>query len=335
MRVAVKIQNDLPLADNVLLAQLVEARGLDGIWVSEYAERDAFTYMTVLGRATERVTVGVSIVPLYTRTDVVLGMTAASLSEALPGRVRLGLGTSTKVIVEGWHGRQREAPMATARTSFGRIRAILADEQLPPLDEVSRAGFRYLHPDHVREIELHLAALGPKMTQLAGEIADAVLLNIAAPEHLATVRDLLFQGAEKAGRAASPDVIGDVRVGVSDDPATIATLRASLRKLVASYGRVPPYNAHYATSGFPEQAARIADAWERRDADAAIAAVDDEMLDRLVAVGSADEVVERIARYADHGMDEVILFPTAHDGDMTTATQQIVDIGTRLKERLA
>lgn len=335
MRVSIKLQNSLSLADNCVLGQLAETRGLDALWVSEFAERDAVTFMTVLGRATEQIDLGASIIPFYTRSDVVLGMTAASLSEALSGRAKLGFGTSTDVIVERWHGRDRQQPMATARDAFTHIRQVLAGEKLPPMDGSDSSGFRYLAPQHVGKIQLLLAALGPKMCELAGEIADGVLLNIVSPPHVEHVRGLVEAGARTAGRDDVADLISDVRVAVSDDPEELSTAREDLRKLVASYGRVGPYNRHYVTSGFVEQAERIRGAFERGSLEEAIDAVDDEMLDALVAVGTTAEVVERLALYADHGLDEIILFPTATNDDETGAVQRTIDTAVRLKERLA
>lgn len=335
MRISIKLQNSLSLHDNVMLAKLAEARGIDGIWVSEFAERDAITFLTILGWATERISVGASIIPFYTRSDVVLGMTAASLSEALPGRVRLGFGASTDVIVERWHGRERTSPMATARSSLARIRRILDGEQLEALDGSERPGFRFLADQPVGEIELLLAALGPKMSRLAGEVSDGVLLNMVAAEHVSTVKEQVGSGAAEAGREGSVPLLADVRVATSTDENALAEAREGLRRLVASYGRVGPYRQHYRTSGFEDQAEKLQRAFDEGGIDEAAPAVDDEMLDALVATGPLDAVLERLGRYHRHGLDELILYPTVTDGDEARAAQQIIDIGSRLKEGLS
>lgn len=334
MRLSVKLQNRLSLGENILLAQLMEHRGLDGVWVSEYSDRDGISVLAMLGRATERIRVGASIIPIYTRSPVVLGMSAASLSEAAPRRISLGLGTSTQVIVEAWNGTRREKPLVAMREYVAVIRAVLAGDRVDHEGEVVRVrGFRYERADLASSIDLPVAALGPRMRELAGEIGDGVLLNMLAAAHLGEVRRTVAAGAGRAGRAAPP-IMSDVRVGIVG-PQAEEDLRGSLRRLVAGYGRVPPYNRHYAESGFDRQAELLRRAWEQTDRDGAFKAVDDGMLDSLVVVGSHDEIIERLAELEATGLDEAILYPTILEGDEVEGIQQVVGLAVEAKERLS
>lgn len=334
MRISVKLQNSLGLEENILLAQLMEHRGLDTVWISEYADRDGPTHLAVLARVTETIDVGASIIPIFTRSPVVLGMTAATLSEAAPGRVWMGLGTSTDVIVERWHGRERERPLTAVRETVSVIRDLLAGERIEHAgDVVEIDGFQHANPSWIDGINIPLAALGPRMRQLAGELGDGVLLNMVSADHLADVRATVEAGADRGDRRPPP-LISDIRVGITG-PQDPEDLRGSLRKLVASYGRIAPYNRHYAESGFPAQAAALEQAWSERDRDRALAAVDDAMLDSLVAVGSRSQVVDRLCEYADAGLDEAILFPTVLEGDPVEGIQQVIDVAAAVKERLS
>lgn len=334
MRLSLKLQNSLGLRENILLAQLMEHRGLDAVWVSEYADRDGPTHLAVLARVTETIDVGASIIPIFTRSPVVLGMTAATLSEAAPNRVWMGLGTSTNVIVERWHGTERRSPLTAMRETVEVIRSILRGERVEHEGEIFEVrGFRHENPNWIDEVKLPIAALGPKMRELAGEIGDGVLLNMVSAEHLGDVRETVTTGAAKADRPVPP-LVSDVRVGLAG-PQDEEDLRSSLRRLVASYGRVPPYNRHYEKSGFERQAEALERAWSEADRSAALAAVDDDMLDALVAVGEEERVVDRLVEYATAGLDEAILYPTVLDGDPVEAIQQVIDVAVRVKERLA
>ncbi|HEY5334056.1 MAG TPA: LLM class flavin-dependent oxidoreductase, partial [Solirubrobacterales bacterium] len=124
MGLGLKLQNELPLRDNVLLARYAEARGLDSVWTSEYRS-EAVIPMAAYAAATERVTVGSSIIPLYTRSIPALATTAAGLEALAPGRVVLGLGTSSPVIVERWHGVPRARPLRAMAEHVAALKRLL------------------------------------------------------------------------------------------------------------------------------------------------------------------------------------------------------------------
>src|SRR2546427_11510883 len=86
------------------VAREAEARGYHTAWTGEVSGYDAISVMTLIASHTERIHVGSAVLPVQTRTPVVLGMSAASLNHFAPGRVGLGLGLSSRTIVADWHG---------------------------------------------------------------------------------------------------------------------------------------------------------------------------------------------------------------------------------------
>src|SRR5262245_23464865 len=92
-----------------------ENAGLDVVWVSEAYGFDAPTIMGYLAARTERVEIGSSILPLYSRTPALLAQTAAGLDAMSGGRAILGLGASGPQVIEGWHGVRYDKPVTRTR----------------------------------------------------------------------------------------------------------------------------------------------------------------------------------------------------------------------------
>ena len=332
IRVSLKLENPLPLADNLTFAREAETAGLAGVWVSEYNRHDAVSQLAALACATDQIALGSSIVPIYTRSATVLGMTAMTLAELSRGRVCIGLGTSTDTIVRGWHGTARYKPLQAVREHVEILRATSRGERLHHRGDVASAdGFRY--QGTAAEVSIGLAALGPRMLRLAGELADVVLLNFVPADAVARAIKDVGLGAEAAGRPG-PRLAMDLRVALCDD-AKLAKQRQKMRKLLASYGRVAAYNAHFARVGFEAQATALAHAWAAGDARGALDAVDDGMVDALTAFGRPERVRDRIVEYRDAGLDEVILYPTPIVGDERNTISEILEFAGSVSTELA
>lgn len=331
--VGVKIQNDLGIRECVVLAQYAEARGLSSVWVSEYRCRDALTNLAVFAAATERVELGSSIIPLYTRSPTVLGMSAAALEEIAPGRILLGLGTSSEVIVERWHGGKRERPLRAMAEYVEAIRTVMSGARVELEGEVVTAQGFSLELDFLAAPEgrIFIAALGEKMLKIGGRIGDGILLNHAPVGHVPRIREVVEGAASEAGRAAGAcRIASDLRVGIGS-AAEVAEMREVQRKQLAFYGNVPPYNRFYAEAGYGAQAAALRDAWGEKDRERAVAAVDDPMLDSIVAIGDGDTVRDRVRALWDAGVDEVILFPLwPEGGSPADRTRELIDTAAEL-----
>jgi alkanesulfonate monooxygenase SsuD/methylene tetrahydromethanopterin reductase-like flavin-dependent oxidoreductase (luciferase family) len=120
----------LPLAEYLALARDVEARGYHTAWAGETAGGDAITLMTLLASQTQRIGVASGVIPIQTRSPVILGMSAATLAHVAPGRISLGLGVSSRIIVEQWHGLPFHAGLGQIRESVQIIRMVATGERV-------------------------------------------------------------------------------------------------------------------------------------------------------------------------------------------------------------
>ena len=283
--------------------------GYQAIWLAETAGPDSFSLAGALAMATERVTIGTAIVPVYNRTPAVLAMSAGSLAQLSGNRFILGLGSSSHAIVEGWNGIPFEKPLAHVRESVAVIRQALAGERTSFQGKLLRSrGFR-LASLPGSPVPIYLAALREKMCVLAGELGEGLIVNLfprsALPRMLAAYRE----GARRAGRDASQDeVVCRFQVAVTDD---VPAARGLFRMVFSPYFATPVYNAYLAWCGFEDEARRLAEAFARGDRAASAAALTDEVVDRIAILGSADACRAKIAEFVVAGVTTPVISPLA------------------------
>jgi probable F420-dependent oxidoreductase len=301
---------DLPACQRV--AARAEVLGYDSVWIADTgAGPDAFVVAAAAAQVTTSIRLGTAIVPVYTRAPAVLAAGAGSAAQLAPGRFVLGIGASSETIVERWGGVPFRRPLARMRETTGVLRAMLAGERVTFEGRTIRtSGFRLVSPPP-RPVPIYLAALMPPMLELAGEIADGVVLNMmpvdAVPRMLAHVR----RGAERAGRdPAALEIVARFQTIVTDDrPAA----RAALRHMFGPYFATSVYNRFVAWCGFAEEAAAIAQTWTAKDRSANFAAVTDEMIDRIAVIGTAAECRAQLAAFAEAGITTPMVSPFLFD----------------------
>ena len=203
MSLAKRIALSLPaptgqVSDTIALAQQAEALGYDDLWLADAGGLDALTITPMLLEKTERMRVGIAVVPAYTRTPGVLASTLSVIGQAYPGRFVPGLGTSSHTIIENWHGLKLEKPLTRMRETVAILRSMMAGEKTDFDGETLRSrGYRQMP---VENMPIYLAALRPKMIEAAAEIADGVILNLFPREVLPRIMEHVTIGAERAGK---------------------------------------------------------------------------------------------------------------------------------------
>lgn len=324
MRVGLRLRDDrLPFAELTALARLAEARGCEVLFVPEASGREVFTQLAAYACATERIRLSPGIATIFTRTPSLLAQAAVTLDQLSGGRAMLGLGSGHAPTLTSGHGVRFERPLTRMREYVTIIKAILRGaEAMPPARLAPVTRFR-LETAARPDIPLYVAALGPKMCQLAGELADGVLLNWATPAYAAQALHHLRLGAERAGRDPdSVDVACYVRVAAGADA---DTLRHAVARELARYVNMPFYRAMFDEAGFAAHTGAVAEAYAE-DPDRAARLVPDAMLEALAVIGDAAAVRRRLAEFQAMGVRLPVLAPVPAGPDIAASWRAAIEL---------
>lgn len=290
-------------------ARVAEAKGFHSVWLAESWGHDAIALLSHLGARTERVKLGTAIVNVYSRTPALLAMAAVTLGDLYAGRFILGLGASTRALVEEWHGVPFARPVARLRDAIHIIRQATAGTEVHHRGEVvSVGGYRLRIQPKSAPPPIYLAALSPESMRLAGELADGWLPYLLPLRGLREAAATIRSEATGAGRGADAVCIAPmVLAAVAEDG---EAARDAARRHIAFYlgAMGPHYRAFVARFGFRAEVEQVRAAWTAGDRRAAGTAVTEPMLDDLAVAGSPGECRDKLARVRATGADLPILF---------------------------
>jgi alkanesulfonate monooxygenase SsuD/methylene tetrahydromethanopterin reductase-like flavin-dependent oxidoreductase (luciferase family) len=277
--------------------KLAESLGYEAAYVTHIAGRESLTVVTAYALATSSIRVGPGVVPIYTRTPATMAQTAAAIDELSGGRLNLGMGVSHRPVVEGWHGQRIDKPVAEMREYTSIVRGILRGESYES-GEKWQTGFQLAGIDPRPQLPIYIAALSPAMLRLAGEIADGVLLWLCCPQYIEdVVIPEVSKGRERAGKTLEGfDVVPAVPCALTDERDSAF---AAMRTELIPYFGLPFYRAMIERSGFGADIERYDAA--SGDLAAMQAAISDDFLAQLTAVGAEADVREGIERYRQAG----------------------------------
>jgi alkanesulfonate monooxygenase SsuD/methylene tetrahydromethanopterin reductase-like flavin-dependent oxidoreductase (luciferase family) len=276
----------LPWRDVVDLVDLAEETGYDAVFVPEIAAREAFATLTGFSASTSSIALGTGVIRIDRRDAHTTALAASTVHELSAWRLVLGLGSSG--LLDG------------TRSFVADDRALLAGDAVAEGD-----GFVRLDGVDVRRARppIYLAALGPRMTELGGEVADGVLLNWCPPERVERARAEIARGAARAGRDPGEVTVAVyVRACLAHEEAQALP---ALREAVGQYAAMPRYERQFESLGLGEAA---------RAAAAAVAAgrpdeVPAELVDAACVRGSREEALARLSEYREAGADLVVVYP--------------------------
>ena len=309
--------------EQLAIVQEAERLGYDSVWAAEAYGSDTATVLAWLAAGTSTIKLGSAIFQIPARSAAMTAMTAATIDQLSGGRMLLGLGASGPQVAEGWHGQRYGRMLQRTREYVAVVRMALARErvafkgetlELPLPDGPGKALKLTIAPVQER-IPIYLAAIGPKNTALAGEIADGWIPTLFSPEHVAEFRGHLEEGAARAGRSLEGfDVAPTVNVFVTDDRAAARdAMRPYLALYVGGMGsrRQNFYNRLVQRYGFEEAAVRVQDLYLDGKREEAMAALPDELIDLVSLCGPADVVRKRLAVFRDAGVGTLMVSPMA------------------------
>jgi F420-dependent oxidoreductase-like protein len=307
------------------LVKEAESVGFDSVWAAEAYGSDAATVLAWISGQTERIRIGSAIFQIPGRTPAMTAMTAATLDHLSNGRMIIGLGTSGPQVAEGWHGQRFPKQLKRTREYVEILRKALARERLEyegeqytlPLPDGPGKALKLMIGTVQERIPIYIAAIGPKNTQLTGEIADGWMPTFFSPEHVGEFKELLEEGATRGGRDLNGfDIAPNVNVCIDDD---VDKARDVMRPFLALYvGGMGSreqnfYNALVRRYGFEEAAEEVQDLYLAGKKDEAAAALPPELIDRTSLCGPRDRIAERLEVYREAGVGTLITTPVALD----------------------
>jgi 5,10-methylenetetrahydromethanopterin reductase len=246
------VREALPFEDLAGAVSLAEETGYRSMWVPDHGVWEPFTLLATLAQRTGRIGLATGVVTLSARRPGELASATLTLDRVSGGRAILGVGSGP------------EARVAATAERLGEVAAGIG-EHTP----------------------LYLAALGPRMVELAGRAADGVLLNWCSPDRVARARRELARGAEEGGRDPGEVTVAVyVRACLGHDREHAL---AALREAAEMYAGIPSYRRQLEADG--------------------IAPSPDEMARALCVWGDRDAALERLAAWRDAGADLVVVYP--------------------------
>jgi alkanesulfonate monooxygenase SsuD/methylene tetrahydromethanopterin reductase-like flavin-dependent oxidoreductase (luciferase family) len=266
---AFTIRDPLPWGDVATIAREGERLGYEGVFLPETGVRDTLATLTGLAGETSTLLLGTGVIPMRARTAELAATAAATVQERSGGRHIFGVGTG-----------------GSARGALEGLRAYVETIR-ERLDEAAL--------DLPAPIPVWVAALGPKATRLAGEIADGVILNWCTPERVAEARAAIRDAATAAGRDPDAVTISVYVRGAFSDRADEALLAAA-----SEYTSYPSYARQFRHMGV------------RPTAEAAVEAV--------CLPGDPEAARERLDRYREAGADLPVVYPVLAPGEAAGAS---------------
>jgi probable F420-dependent oxidoreductase len=296
---------DRPDLEAMEIAEAVHAAGIGGLWIGEMATFDAFALATAIGMRVPGLGLRIGPLPVSVRTPASIALGAGSVAAITGAQVDVALGASSPFIVSGWHDRDWLHSVGRMRETIECLRPILRGERGDYDGRFVRChGFRLRNPlPHSR---IGVGAFGPSMINLAVQFADEVVLNLASPQRVSQVRQQIEQHAAAAARTP-PHLTAWVPVAVRPGEAALRQLAGQ----VAAYLAPPGYGEMFCELGFADLVERARGGARRAELAAAIPV---ELAGQLAALGTPDQVADRIRTYLDAGADTVAVIPvTAED----------------------
>jgi F420-dependent oxidoreductase-like protein len=324
-------------ATEIVLA--AERLGFDSVWAAESYGSDAVSVLAYLAAKTETIQLGAAILQVPARQPAAAAMAGVTIDALSGGRFIFGFGPSGPQVSEGWYGVPYEKPWGRTREYVEIVKQIVArDGRLEyegkhftlPLTEgegvtgQGKALKLNIHPLR-NEIPVYLGAIGRKSVELAAEVADGwIPIFFSVDKWQEAWGEHIEAGLAKSGRTRDDLMVSpSVQVAIDGDLDTArAMVKAGLLLYLGGMGskKTNFYADLTRRFGFAEVADEVQSLYLDGKRDEAYAAIPDELVDATAMIGTEDEVAQRIRRFADAGVDRMIVSPMHNDFDQNVRT---------------
>ena len=293
--------------ESVEKVQIAESLGYELVATGEAWAPSTLPWLTLIAANTERITIGTSILNVYSRSPGAIAQEFAALETISGGRMVCGLGSSGHRVIEHFHGVPFETPLRRIREYTEIIKLLIRGDRLEYEGDIFslKRGFTLDYERPRTELPVYIAAITPRSIRQTGEIADGIFPIHWPKGRFASLRDSLADASTSAGRAADSVTIAPfTNVYVLDgtnDEAQWQAARAPLFHYVNRMGDF--YWNMLADNGFEAEVSASRNAWSGRDRDGAMSAISEEMVREIQVIGSIESVAEQLAERASLGAE--------------------------------
>jgi probable F420-dependent oxidoreductase len=307
-RIAITLPAGPNISDTIARLKWAEDNGIPDAWFSDSGAPDTLTQIAAVGHHTQNIRIGVAVTPVYTRSPSVLAASANVISQVIPGRFILGLGSSSQTIMGQWNGIPLDKPRTRVKETAQLVRQMLKGEKTNFQGEtLFSRGYRQTPTENPPPI--YIGALRPKMIEMAAEVGDGVIFNLWPQGALPKMMEALKRGAKNAGKNWQDiEVVNRAMVLCTDDK---PLGREIFRAAFGPYYATPVYNKFLAWAGYENAANTIAEGWAEKNREKTAGALTDELIDEIAIIGTEDEIRARIQEDADGGVHTHIVAPMA------------------------
>ena len=287
---------DRPSEEALQIGCVADRLGFQELWIGEMLTFDAFALGGALAATTEQIRLTLGPLAIGVRDPVMLARGVASVAVAGGRTAHLALGASTPMVVEQWHRRDWSGAAVQMRATVEAVRELLAGGR--------HNSFRLRDPQP--DVQITVAAFGPRMTEVAATVADRVVVNLLTPAQVARMREAVDAAAARSGRPPPP-LAAWVPACLDPGPAAMAQLS---RQLVV-YLAPPGYGEMFTEAGFGDVVALARSGASPKDV---LSAVPAELVESVCALGDETTIRKSLDAYLDAGANLVGVVPvTAED----------------------
>ena len=299
MRLGFSLGSILSVEEIFECAKVLNNFSADSIWIPETWGMDCCSVLSNISSIAKKPRLGSSIINIYSRSPALIAMSAATIDTLSNGRFILGLGTSSRPIVEDWHGLEFKNPLQRMREYVNIIRLILSGEKISYNGKFFHLkNFDLLISPYRKEIPIYLAAINQKMVDLTWEIANGVIFYLRPlPELKKTIQKM--QSKKKI------DVACQIITCVSEDSEKAIARAKQTIAFYVSVGKI--YREFLASNGFQNETMAIFEEYKKSGLKDNYKFVTDEMVNSLAICGNSEDVQRKIQQFLASGVDLPIL----------------------------
>ena len=285
--------------------QLDSKPQVNSLWIPESWGREAFVMLGAIGAMTRRIKLGTSIVSMFSRSPATLAMAASTLDNITLNRTIIGIGASTPILAEDWHGIKFVHPLKRMREYVTCFKIISSGETINFDGNFFKLkNIKIMHPSQRKEIPVFLGAVNSGMIKLATEIADGIILYLSPLHELKKTVERIKSLTSR--KSKSFEICSVFITAISNKYPDLARERAA--KTLAFYVAVGKYyNEFLSSHGFKSQVEQITTEYQNHGIENISKFVTDPMLDSLTIYGTTEDCIKSLKRFVSCGVSLPIL----------------------------